>query len=112
VDFLTTEQLWEHYKLSMSPLSQKLIQQDEIFRNRIYQEFKADLKSGDITLNDDLLNKQYKERYPNKKEVKKVSRAKNEVFVKSRVEGWPDWSTSSLPKDVREAADYLIKNGY
>jgi hypothetical protein len=34
------------------------------------------------------------------------------LMIKSQVEGWPDWSTDKLPDDARNAAEWLIKNGY
>ncbi|GHU97971.1 hypothetical protein FACS1894211_00880 [Clostridia bacterium] len=36
----------------------------------------------------------------------------NGLMIKSQVAGWGDWSTAALPRDVREAAEWLIKNGY
>lgn len=33
-------------------------------------------------------------------------------MIKSQVDGWSDWSTKTLPANVREAAEWLISNGY
>ncbi len=34
------------------------------------------------------------------------------LTIKSQVIGWADWSTESLPAEAREAAEWLIRNGY
>lgn len=85
--YLSTNELWEHYKKGLSLSDQKLIVKDDAFKSQIYSEFKADMIAGDIELDRELLEKQYKEKYPNANSVKvNCSDVKKPMRVYSKAE--------------------------
>ncbi|MCL2369683.1 MAG: hypothetical protein FWC80_00405 [Firmicutes bacterium] len=45
-------------------------------------------------------------------QLEQKSEPSKNIMIKSQVEGWDDWSTETLPENVRKAAEWLIRNGY